>query len=257
MDDRAGSNAHRLCRQAERRSADIAGALLDTLVLGDSRIVTSLQDPANPDATIDTQAKVRTNGLTSKSNVLMGLHCAIAALVIAVLYGLATGNLGVADLLLPAPASAFATGTLIWWLMQPNAGPMSKVRGAIAGGLTGAIAHLPFWMFVTLVSAVCPEPDGCRWLDVDLIELMQKLPAALFLSLASLIVVGWLTVPVGAAIGTRLAAAVVSRPSPDEAPNSYPCIAGPPRAEGCARHTYDRETIQLGDQALISNTCVR
>jgi hypothetical protein len=99
-------------------------------------------------------------------------------------------------------AAAFMCALLFWWLLVERPRRMNWKRGALAGALTGFLAHpLAFLLaqFGWLATGGYAQLTGA-----SNIALIPALSAAL--SLWSWLLFGWLTVPLGALTGGVLAA---------------------------------------------------
>ena len=80
-------------------------------------------------------------------------------------------------------------------------------RGAVAGGLTGFVSHYLCWYLIILVHNICYAGwRGCTdSLGSPPIDPLQGLAGAAVLSAASLLLLGWATIPLGVIIGGLLA----------------------------------------------------
>jgi hypothetical protein len=97
-------------------------------------------------------------------------------------------------MLFAAPAAAFLSGAGAWWALVAQSGKGSGWRGAAAGALAGVVAHPLCWVFQLTASGEWPGSKS-------LLALVTVMTAV------SLLVAGWLTVLVGAAMGWGLATA--------------------------------------------------
>lgn len=144
---------------------------------------------------------------TKRRSAIMGAACAGVGLATGLLILYFSGGLDKATFLLAAPAAAFATGALLWWQMLERSGTRTIGRGALAGGLAGALAHYPCWLMLMFAAAACHAvfPGCMASVGGPPIDPLNALWAAGVYSLFSLYFVGWLTVPAGAVIGAVLA----------------------------------------------------
>jgi hypothetical protein len=137
----------------------------------------------------------------------MGALCAaVGALTAVVVLASATGA-GYAWLLLAAPAAAFVTGKLLWWLLMERGGRSGTARGVLTGAFAGAVAHYPCWLLLLWASSACHAITGrCTGSLSDApMNPLQAIPAAAVYAGISLVFYGWLTVPAGGLIGGLLA----------------------------------------------------
>jgi len=106
--------------------------------------------------------------------------------------------------LLPVAAglAAFITTFTLWWLFVSRPARPSTWRGVVVGGLSGLLAHPVCWYLLICLNyvlaslAITPESVGGPPLDPA-----EGLGGALILSLYSLFLFGWITVPAGALTG--------------------------------------------------------
>ena len=103
-------------------------------------------------------------------------------------------------LLAPIPASllapsVFLTGAAVWWAAMPE-DDVSLCRGAMAGAATGLLSHFTFWLAVVVNEAVHGSPVG---------DPVESVVASGILSVLGIVVVGVVTVPIGAIAGVLLA----------------------------------------------------
>lgn len=103
------------------------------------------------------------------------------------------------------PAATIASGATGWvlWTVSAQRGALSERAGALTGALTGALSHPVMWYLSALGDRACFELTGSctdsfgRPTPVGLSGVLVALGA----SLVSVLWVGWITVPVGAAAG--------------------------------------------------------
>ncbi|KOR31422.1 hypothetical protein TI04_00995 [Achromatium sp. WMS2] len=95
-------------------------------------------------------------------------------------------------------AALITTAVLAWWIIiKPNV--YTAWRGAIAGALSGEFSHFLCWYLQVVFSNVCYWlKQGCEQPTLDLVS---GLGHALILSIASIFLVSWVTILVGATIG--------------------------------------------------------
>lgn len=99
-------------------------------------------------------------------------------------------------LVVGAVAGAVLVASASWWLLVERSGTATVTRGLCVGGLTGAAAHPVMWaVWFGAGFGVTGRDTGVLYV--------------LFLGLAgslySLVLLGWVTVPLGAAAGALLA----------------------------------------------------
>lgn len=100
------------------------------------------------------------------------------------------------------PVSAMLTGGVVWFLLIERREAISVKSGAIAGAVTGLLAHIVYWLllhlpllvYVALFTSAATTREGQQ----TLIETFATVPA---LILVGIILTGWLSVPLGAIAG--------------------------------------------------------
>lgn len=109
--------------------------------------------------------------------------------------------------LIPAASLAAAiSGAACIRLLLVGKTSRRVLRGAVAGALAGALSHPLAWsLFMLGLRLVDPsfaaDPGPDHWLS-----------GIVIFTISSLVVAGWLTVPVGAALGARLARSPTAPP---------------------------------------------
>ncbi len=105
-----------------------------------------------------------------------------------------------------AGAAAFLTTLVVWWLYLARPGKPGVLGGAVAGLISGLVAHPVTWYVM-----IC-----CNWAWIllsggtgssagdDTLNPISGLLGALVLSLWSVIFMGWITIPAGALVGAVL-----------------------------------------------------
>lgn len=96
-------------------------------------------------------------------------------------------------MLYAAPLAAFICGLICWGICQK----VRFWRGVWVGALVGLLSHPLAWYGSSLYFYLAGEPGA--------LNPLEGLGASLFYTLFSLVLVGWLTVPVGAITGGFLA----------------------------------------------------
>jgi hypothetical protein len=150
---------------------------------------------------------MRTSILTG-STAMGALCAAVGALTGGLVLASATGA-GYAWLLVAAPAAAFATGKLLWWLLMERSGRSDTARGVLTGVIAGTVAHYLCWYLLIGGAFACHAvTGGCTASLGDApMNPLQAVPAAALYSGISLVFYGWLTIPAGGLLGGLLATA--------------------------------------------------
>lgn len=105
-------------------------------------------------------------------------------------------------LIFAAPVAAFLVSVPLWLLVILS-GKTTLWRGAAVGALTGFLSHPPAWYFVTLLLWLSGTTSSA---GDQILNPIEAVPGSIVFSVISLLLFGWLTVPVGAVAGGALAA---------------------------------------------------
>jgi hypothetical protein len=98
--------------------------------------------------------------------------------------------------------AAFAVSYVLWRVIGSPARPLSARRGALAGALTGVLAHPVAWYLAIIWNYLRGRalfPGGTP------VGPIEGLRASLVYAFFGLLLTGWLTVPAGAIAGWLLA----------------------------------------------------
>lgn len=122
---------------------------------------------------------------------------------------------------LAAGLGAFGTTAFFWWLIVSRRANYRARAGALAGGLSGIVSHYTCWYLYLVGSNICYGlTGGCASsLGEPPLDLLNGLWGTLIFSLVSLMFLGWITVPLGMAIGAWGAWKQQERPTPDNLPS--------------------------------------
>jgi hypothetical protein len=140
-------------------------------------------------------------------SLVMGALCGVVGLGVGIVVRVnATGG-GYEAFPLYASLAALLTGTAAWWLLVALPAAYRSLRGALAGALAGLVAHYVCWYLMILGSNVCYWLWGAcvGSLGEPPVDPLYGLLGAAALSLGSLLLFGWLTVPAGGVLGFILA----------------------------------------------------
>lgn len=140
----------------------------------------------------------------SKHCFMMAGACSGIGLVVAGWLVNSSPDNGFASFLFAAPAAAFVTAALFWWLLDRPAN-YTRARGALAGALAGAVAHYVCWLMSMLGMWACHGLTSACAVTGDPIGPLEAFWVAAIYSFFSLLFFGWLTVPAGAIIGAGVA----------------------------------------------------
>jgi hypothetical protein len=143
----------------------------------------------------------------ARTTLLMGTLCGVAGLLIGLWVSLTATGEGYELFAVYAFMAAFIVASSLWWLILARRRTYSLGRGAVAGALAGLLSHYVCWYLLILGSNVCYWVwGGCRSsLGEPPIDPLNALWAAAVFSAGSLLFFGWLTVPIGALIGSLVA----------------------------------------------------
>jgi hypothetical protein len=109
---------------------------------------------------------------------------------------------------LHAGAAFFLTSFVVWWALVARPGKPGVGRGAIAGLVSGLLAHPVTWYLLICVNwalALLNLRAGPSGGD-DPLNPLTGLLGALVFSLGSLLLLGWVTIPAGALVGALVGA---------------------------------------------------
>jgi len=98
--------------------------------------------------------------------------------------------------------AAFAVSFVLWRGLCPPGRPFSARRGALAGALTGLLAHPVAWYLAIVLNYLRGRASFPGNRPIGPIE---GLGASFVFAFFGLLLTGWLTVPVGAIAGWLLA----------------------------------------------------
>ena len=97
--------------------------------------------------------------------------------------------------------AAFSVSLLLWRLLCGSGQPVSGRRGALAGALTGLLAHPIAWYLALVWHYLQRHTSSLGDKPVDP---LQSFAGSLVMAFWSLLIAGWLTVPAGAIVGFLL-----------------------------------------------------
>jgi hypothetical protein len=105
-----------------------------------------------------------------------------------------------------AGAAAFMTSLTVWWLHVARTDKPGTMRGAAAGLAIGVLAHPVTWYVLIcwnwmLAGLSLRHPSAAG----DPLNPVTGVLGALVFSVWSIVIVGWITVPAGALVGTLVA----------------------------------------------------
>lgn len=141
--------------------------------------------------------------LALRRSLGMGLLCALAGLGFGIwVGGPPHAGKGWSAFIVTAPLAAFSTGTVFWLLLVARQQAPSRTRGILAGVLTGVVGHYLCWYLMILYQdlrfLLFNETSSLG--EPPLSPLGGILGAAAF-TFWSMIIVGWLTAPLGGLLG--------------------------------------------------------
>lgn len=140
-----------------------------------------------------------TNGLVQ--SCVMGAMCALIGLLVGARFMDAPGE-GWRSLPLLAGLSAFASGTLCWWVFVARYSQSNVGRGVLAGVVAALIAHYgTFYLLIVKQNIAYWSSGSVSSLGEPPVDLVRGITGAAALTFFSYLFVGWLTIPAGATIG--------------------------------------------------------
>ena len=106
-----------------------------------------------------------------------------------------------------SPVAAFLTGFVLWWSLMTLRPRVNLLFGLLAGALIGILAHPVAWYLAILWMYFSGETGSLGEPTVNPLEGLLYAP---IYALPSLLIVGWLSVPLGL-IGGGLVAYIQSK----------------------------------------------
>ena len=139
----------------------------------------------------------------TKRSLTFGLLCALVGSLVAVLILILVEGEGHWMLLFAAPAAAFVCGASLWRILPERTSGRRAAWGACAGALAGVVSHYVAWYVQYLGMNLCFWlSGGCTSsLGEPPANPLEALAGSAGLTFFSLLVVGWLTLPIGAVLG--------------------------------------------------------
>jgi hypothetical protein len=98
--------------------------------------------------------------------------------------------------------AAFSVSLILWRLLCATSPPVSGRRGALAGALTGLLAHPVAWYLALVWNYLLGHASSLGDKPADP---LQSIGGSFVMAFWSLLIAGWLTVPAGAIVGFLLA----------------------------------------------------
>lgn len=131
----------------------------------------------------------------------MGVLCTFVGVLVGARFMDAPGA-GWQWLPLLAGLSAFASGTLCWWVFVARRSRSSVWRGVLAGVAAALLAHYgTFYLLIVKQNFAYWAYGAVSSLGEPPVDLARGIVGAVALTLFSYLFVGWFTIPAGAAIG--------------------------------------------------------
>ena len=139
----------------------------------------------------------------TRRSFTFGLLSALLGSLVAVLVLATVEGEGFWGLLFAAPSAAFVCGAALWRLLPERMSGRRPAWGAAAGAIAGVVSHFFAWYFQYVGMNLCFWiTGGCTSsLGEPPANLLEAFVGAAALTFFSLLVVGWLTLPLGAVIG--------------------------------------------------------
>ena len=160
--------------------------------------------------------------MPTRTRFFRSLGLAVTAGVLALLASLpfvndATGE-GWENIAYVAALAAAISGFGWWWVLMNKPGKRPVLKGLLTGILVVVSAHLLVWYLAMLLNL-------SDWLQGDsfLSVLGESLTGGLVIAVLSLVVAGWVTLPLGAIAGSIVAYLQFRRSSPVE-PTAEPSL---------------------------------
>lgn len=139
----------------------------------------------------------------TKHSLIFGGFCALIGTLFGLLVFLDAQVGGYRWFFIPVGLSAFLCGAAFWCIFPERIPRHRLVWGTFAGALVGLVSHYFTWYFVLLGAGICFRlAPGCTSTLLDPpANLLESVSFAAGLSVYSLLIVGWLTVLIGAGLG--------------------------------------------------------
>lgn len=139
----------------------------------------------------------------ARRSLVFGALCASVGLLVGILVSLGAEGDGYRWFFVAAALAAFGSGAALWRVLPERSARRRPAWGALAGALAGVVSHYLTW-YLGYVGA-----NLCFWLTGGCTSSLGEPPADLLLALSgaagltffSLLIVGWLTAPIGAVLG--------------------------------------------------------
>lgn len=139
----------------------------------------------------------------ARSSLVFGGYCAMVGLLFGVLIAVRAVGEGYGWFPVASALAAFVSGAALWRVLPERFARLRSVWGAVAGALAGVVSHFLTW-YLGFVGA-----NLCFWFTGGCTSSLGEPPADLLTAFAgaaamtffSLLIVGWLTAPIGAVLG--------------------------------------------------------
>lgn len=138
-----------------------------------------------------------------RRSLVFGALCAAVGLLFGILVSVTAEGAGYQWFFVPAVLAAFCSGAVLWRVLPEVFSRRRLVWGAFAGALAGVVSHYVTWYLGFLGFNLCFWlTGGCTSsLGEPPASLLQAFAGAAGLSFFSLLILGWLTAPIGAVLG--------------------------------------------------------
>lgn len=136
-------------------------------------------------------------------SLLMGLFCAMVGIAVGFRVWLTAIGKGYSDMPILGGISSFFVGSFLWWRLVARRATVTVKRGLFTGLLIVGVSHY----FVWYLSLVCSNVSYWVFrqkvgsLDGPPIDPLNGIWTMVVMALWSLVFFGWVTLPLGAAIG--------------------------------------------------------
>lgn len=145
--------------------------------------------------------------MAAQRSLVFGTWCAVVGLLAGIAVSFNADGDGWEWFWVASTSAAFVCGAAAWRLLAERPSRERPIWGALAGGLAGLAAHYLTWYFQYVANNVCFWlTGGCTGsLGEPPADLLQAFVGSAGFTFFSLIVCGWLTVPIGVVLGLLFA----------------------------------------------------